>query len=339
MKLEELLLYLCHLFREERTVSAPYHLLKGKKSGQTIQDVGLFSLYPYFGILPKLQRATYDRAIQQLIDQQMLVVQPDGYYQILHMPEQLQTNILYFDGWHYRGNETIFFARVSLAVQTLSQQQAGDMRFIPLQKDDYVQRFVRDFLTWAQYSSGVVGTALKDELTVICEHLTPERAQLLLQRLAGASISGYSWAQLAQYRNESPLETQLAFTSVLHECLALIATLHVPLLQALAQNIRMTEVVTSSAAQTANYFYAGDTIEQIAAKRRLKTSTIEDHLIEMAMNDVNFPFEQFVSEDERASVLALADQLQTKKLRQLKEHVPQLSYFQLRLILAKGGKA
>lgn len=335
MKFKQLLLYLLQSFRQERTISAPYHLVKGKRSGQTIQDAGLFSLYAYFGILPKLSRARYDEAIVELIDGGDITVGDDGYYTV-HQ-QQVDTPP-YFDGWHYRGNEHVFFARLSLAVQTLSQQQAGDLRFIPLQKDEDVQRYVRDFLRWAHYETGTIGHVLKEELQLVCQQLEAKEAQLLMQRLSGAHITGYSWAQLAAARNETQLDTQLAFVHTLHVLLLHIEQQNVPLLQALTQRIKVQTVVTNSAVQTAQLYAQGYTVEQIAHIRRLKVSTIEDHIVEMVMSDAQFSLAAFVDDEDIVKVQALMEQLQTRKLKPLKEQLQHLTYFQLRLILAKGGR-
>lgn len=335
MKFKQLLLYLLQRFQQQRTVSAPFHLLKGKKSGQTIQDVGLFSLYPYFSLLPKLSRARFDEAIQALVIDGTIIVHEQGAYEVL--AERVK-DVCYFNGWHYRGNEHVFFARLSLVVQTLSQQQANDMRFVPLQKDESVQAYVRDFLRWAQYDSGTLGTVLKEELTIVCEELDDEAAQLLLLRLSGANVPGYSWAQLAHYRQEELLDTQLTFISALHHVLRQIELQNVPLLQALTQHIKVEAFVTQSAQQTAQLHKAGYTIAQIAQMRRLKESTIEDHIVEMAMSEEQFELSQFVDVEEVKKVWALVQSLNTRKLKIIKERLPHLTYFQLRLILAKGGQ-
>ncbi len=120
MIFQTLVLNLLHLFNEERTVSAVFHLLRGKRSGQTIQDVGIFRLHEYFGILPKLNRKQFDEQIDQLIEQQYITILPENRYFITEsgLTSLKQPIKISFDGWHYRGNEHIFFARLSLIVQT-----------------------------------------------------------------------------------------------------------------------------------------------------------------------------------------------------------------------------
>ena len=39
----QILLQIFQKLNKERTISAAYHVLRGKRSGQTIQDIGLFN--------------------------------------------------------------------------------------------------------------------------------------------------------------------------------------------------------------------------------------------------------------------------------------------------------
>ncbi|MGO4076159.1 recombinase RecQ, partial [Staphylococcus aureus] len=50
----------------ERSISAVYHLFKGKKSSQTIQDASLFQLSKYFGCYPGFTRDQLNRSTIKL---------------------------------------------------------------------------------------------------------------------------------------------------------------------------------------------------------------------------------------------------------------------------------
>ena len=68
MKLSSILLFIISKMNGQRTMNAGLHLLRGKKSGQTLQDVEYFSVKPFFGILPKLEEKTYMEAAGELIE-------------------------------------------------------------------------------------------------------------------------------------------------------------------------------------------------------------------------------------------------------------------------------
>ena len=77
MIFQQILLKIFLILNKERTVSSAYHLLRGKRSGQTIQDVGMFKLHEYFGLFPKLKRKAFDDTIQELVNQNQLIVHED----------------------------------------------------------------------------------------------------------------------------------------------------------------------------------------------------------------------------------------------------------------------
>lgn len=339
---QTLVLNLLHLFNEERTVSAAYHLLRGKRSGQTIQDVGIFRLHEYFGVLPKLNRNQFDEQINQLTEQQYISILPDNRYMMSEfgLTKLKQSNKVTFDGWHYRGNEHLFFARLSLIVQTLSYQRVGNMKFIPIQQNELIQQWVKHFLKGQQYQNGHLQSILLDEIISSLEksNLEEREMSIMINRLSGVNQPGYTWQQLSMNENLSELDVQLLYIASLHSWLNHLTANEetYPLLNRIAESIRIDIPLTESANQTAQLFKKGYSIEEISMIRKLKTSTIEDHIVELAINDRKFPYQSFLSDEDIQQVLQAMEDYQTKKLKVLHEVVPNLSYFQLRLVLARG---
>ncbi|MET4561003.1 helix-turn-helix domain-containing protein [Lysinibacillus parviboronicapiens] len=337
----QILLQIFHKLNNERTVSAAYHVLRGKRSGQTIQDIGLFQLHNYFGLLPKLPRATFDEAVSTFSQYSWLNMQESGHYSMkkLGLQRAEQTATFLFDGWHYRGNEHAFFARLSLIVQSLSYHRADMHSFSPISKDPQVQAWVRAFLVNHNYQLGHLQQQLFEECQQVLTALplADRQKQLVLYRLSGHSSPGWTWQQLASERNESVLDSQLAFIELLH---TLLNEVHqnstYALLGQIADGLRIKALLTDSAQQTAQLYEQGYSLEQIVQLRNLKQSTIEDHLVEIAMNEPNFSIGPFVSYEEAEKVWQASKHYQTKKLKALHEVVEGMSYFQLRLVLAKG---
>lgn len=337
MIFRQILLQIFHKLQQQRSISAAYHLLKGKRSGQTIQDVGIFKLHDYFGLLPKLSRSLFDQEIAQLVSANLINELSEGRYILLN--QALEKMPLSFDGWHYRGNEHIFFHRLALVVQSLSHHKEQKMSFSPIIKDDDIQQWVRQFLLQNNYQTGKLQPQLYDEIVNSIKQLSldEKQIQIVVNRLSGYGIPGLTWQQLAYDLQQEPLDVQLEFISMLHQWLNQIYNhKSFPLLNAFAQGVRIEAYVTSSARQTAEYFWRGYSIEQISELRRLKISTIEDHLVELAMNESNFPIEQFISDEDATEVRQMIEALQTKKLKLLYTALERFSYFQLRLVLARG---
>ena len=61
------------------------------------------------------------------------------------------------------------------------------------------------------------------------------------------------------------------------------------------------------------------TIDQIATIRRLRQSTIEDHIIEIALSDHLFPIDDFIDQSVATEILHSAKQLGQRKLKPIKE--------------------
>ncbi|BDH61363.1 ATP-dependent DNA helicase RecQ [Lysinibacillus sp. PLM2] len=342
MIFQSIVLKILHKLNSERTISAVYHLIRGKRSGQTIQDVGIFHLHKFFGILPKLSRKIFDEEINSLIENQYISIVQESNYEVTEngLKKVQEPLPITFDGWHYRGNEHLFFARLSLIVQSLSHQKRGIMKFIPIQQNEEVQQWVKNFLLGNHYQNGTLQDSLLEEMILSLENTTCNETDKLfvMQRLAGYKIPGYTWQQISMLENVSNMDVQLTYISCLHNWLNEITQNNeqYPLLNQIAMNIRIEIPLTGSALQTANLFRKGYSIEQISSIRNLKISTIEDHIVELAMNEPNFSIDEFISATDIELVLKAIHDYNTRKLKILHEVIPHLSYFQLRLVLARG---
>lgn len=337
---------LCVIFSRldgEKSVNAGYYLLRGKRSGQTIQDVKYYQLQMYFSILPKLSKSVFDQAVDEMKALNYIIIDDDA---ILHLTtegkELVQTAPPFnFDGWHYRGREEIFFARLSLIVQTVSQFRAGVKQFLPVQRDVEVQQFVKSILRNLPIEDPALSRKLKEALHDALEKSGMEDLQktIFTYRLVGHGYTGWTWQQLGEQLDLSPIDVKLNYIESLHKILKGIENSDEnSLLKQIAKGIKSETLLTDSTRQTKSYFDKGYSMEEIANARRLKLNTIEDHLVEIALNDPNFPLDQFVSSEARIHVLKKSLALGTKRLRPLKEAFPQLTYFQLRLILSASTK-
>ena len=68
MNLSSILLTIIRKLDGERTIYAGFHLLRGKRSGQTLQDVEYYGVKAFFGILPKLSLEQFNEAAKELHD-------------------------------------------------------------------------------------------------------------------------------------------------------------------------------------------------------------------------------------------------------------------------------
>lgn len=342
MLFQQIILHMVERLNGERTISAPLHLLRGKRSGQTIQDVKIYGFTKFFSLFPKLPKNTYDQKITHMIQMDLLTMNGDSVPQITEkgLMELQKMPVLELKGWFYRGNERIFFQRLSLVIQTLSHVHAKNMAFTPVQKDEKVHQWVRQFLKNFPYHSDQFIEQFYQELNRAFQSpkLSELHLSILCHRLTGYGVSGITWQQLSQELKMDELDLHIRFCECLHILLHEISSnSELAYLCKMSEGIKTSTPLTESARKTADLHRQGYSFDQIAAIRQLKTSTIEDHFVEMAMNDPSFSVELFFPGIDLYSLIQQVSNHRSKKLRTLKEAYPTYSYFQLRLLLAVGG--
>jgi len=337
----QLLLYIIQKFNGERSFTAPYYLLKGKKSGQTMQDVTYFQLHSFFSIYSNLKKEEYDLLIFALQAEGLVEIE-EGVLSLTQKGKDLLDDfqVPVFDGWSLRGNEIIFWRRLELVVQTISNFHAGESKFIPNQKDLNIQQFVRNYLRGKDYKAPTFTTIFKKQLIHLMEKatLTDTQKTLFVYRFSGFQVSGLTWEQLAHESTSSVHDVKLQFIEILHKILGCLTEEEHPDIFPLTDGIFVKTPLTESAYKTSLLLEKGYTLEQVAAARNLKVNTIEDHLIEIASANPAFSVENYISLEQMNRVWEISASLHTKKLRLIKEQLPELSYFMIRLALSKGGK-
>ena len=342
MDLSFLLLTIISRLDGERSIYAGLHLLRGKRSGQTLQDVEYYNLKGFFCILPKLQIEVFDEAVARLKEAQYISINEEVVYLTKKGKEILHTLPLYqFNGWDYRGREHVFFSRLSLLVQTSSYFRAGVKSFMPMQNDYDIQLFVKELLLKQGRLDETFSNQILSELRQSIERsgMNDSQKTILVHRLGGYNKTGWTWKQLSDEMDIKPFALTLYYIESLHMLLqAIIQSSQYPILTGIITNIKVSTYLTESTSKTKELFERGLSMQEISQLRHLKMSTIEDHFVEISNNDQSFPMEEFVSPTDINAVVAKSRELDTKRLRLLKEEFPTLTYFQLRLILGVGSK-
>ncbi|MET3575113.1 helix-turn-helix domain-containing protein [Bhargavaea ullalensis] len=340
MSFQDILLAIISRLDGERYKHAAFHLMKGKRSGQTLQDTEYYRLHPFFGMLPSLGNDDFDEAYGRLSEEGLIIESAEGIVSLTDAGRNKARTLpaTRLNGWVYRGRERIFFSRLSLAVQTVSNLAAGRRGFLPVTNDPAIQGDVRRLLL-AFRGTGSAET-FRREIVVSLEEsgMEPGRLSRLAARLSGAGISGMTWDQLSEATGLKPIDLKTELVETLHIWLSVIEGGRYAWLSALAEGIRPDSLLTGSARKTEELYRSGLPMGAIAVQRGLKMSTIEDHFIEIAINDPEFPLDHFVSDADAEAVEREINRLKTRKLSVLKEKFQNLSYFQLRLVMARAGK-
>src|SRR5699024_4914676 len=114
------------VFRTDRTVYATFHLLKGRKGTQTIQDAKLYKLEEYFGLFPYIKREEYNQLLIDLKKEKYILPFQEQFVQITEKAEGVLVSwrgLPNVNGFLYGEYAMLLWKRLSLIVQTISHMQ------------------------------------------------------------------------------------------------------------------------------------------------------------------------------------------------------------------------
>lgn len=351
MKLNDLsfLILLCiHKFNGERSIYGVYHLLTGKKSSQTIFDGKLYELSHLFSIMPFLTRDKLEEIIQQLqrkklikkIEEHKYVVTKYGFDCLIVYKEQnpLPKDL---DGWKYYDKGVTLWERLSLLIQVLSNLNHRKSKYTPINHDEELQNWIKAYILRLRLTRGELAEQIHDECVQLLSTVQDEDALLFVSRLTSHDRIGSTFEQLANLLHKDIVRIHILFHGVLHTFLKEIelATKKYPYLFEVVKDLYHEESLTLSSRQTLRMIQEGKSINEIAAIRHLKQSTIEDHVVEIAQNVSDFSIDSFVTSGNQDKIITMQKELNSKKMKVIKEELGQtVSYFEIRLVLARNGE-
>lgn len=344
--IEIIILYCIKQLKGERTIYSIYHLLKGKKSSQTIQDAHLYGLTNFFRIYEQITRETIQSIIQKALSKHWISSIDDQRYQLtITGEERLRVSLekdpfpKYINGWKYHSSCMEFWERLSLLVQVISNYNYKESSYIPIQKNKQVHIWLKLFLKKNRLQKSSLGRLLFSELVDCLDSAEDIDPSVLIFRLTGFHNIGLTSLQISLKLEIEISRYYIQFQNILHYIMQKVNTnpTRYQLLSTILFDSKENSPLTNSSQITFEYVQKGFTIQDIAKIRHLKTSTIEDHIVEIALNIEGFSIESFIDPDVQRRIVFVAERTKTKQLKVIKSQVDTANYFEIRLVLAKYG--
>jgi uncharacterized protein YpbB len=342
-----IILYCLRKINGERTIYSVFHLLKGKKSSQTIQDAHLFGITNLFKSLEFLDRemveatvknACENKWISQLSEQRYILtskgeIELDSYLKKHPLPT-------YLNGWKNHHISKLFWERISLFVQVISNLTFQESRYVPVQKNKDAHHWMKNFLQQNSMERSELGSELYKELVQCFAQDYRINPNVFVLRLTGYRRIGLTSIQASQKLGMEYTYYHIEFQNILH---FLIQTVEeqieeYELLSALIVGKEQSITLTQSTQKTYDLLKAGYSIYQVSKLRALKQSTIEDHVVEIVLNIKDFSINPYIDIKLQHSIKEIARKYSTKQLRYIREKISHASYFEIRLVLAKYGE-
>lgn len=343
MLYQTVLLHMQNALAHDRSISGAYYVLTGKQSIQTIQDAKLFRLEPYYGTYRSLKKQTFMKQVKKLEDTGLLQAKTtDNHFELteegrefLHDHGRLLQNY-FFQGTHYHTFDRIFYKRLSLLVQVWTNAQQNNPTYIPVVDDPSITNWVKQKYRQLKQPASAYLSKLYEEFSFVFESLQVNEAiHIWVRQLTGYKRIGWTEQQLAVEYKKSAADIHLLTTSINHMLLNQIDadTNKLPLLSLIAAQEGTASRLTKSAQKTAQLL-PSHSLEEIAQERCLKLNTIYDHIVEISLNEAQFPLERFVSPPVQIQIEEAMKQAGSWKLKDIKALLPeQIRYFDIRLVL------
>lgn len=329
-----------------------YHLLKGKRTTSILLYGAFYGQLPYVAVFPKLTIAEVEMSIDHLVQAGFLIRENDfvqitaaGYKWLentLSVQEKWQT----LNGFRYSRIATPFKDQLFFATQVISELAHQQQDYLPLENQYLRQMQLKQWLSPLLKQKERLIAEFYQEWQNFLKALPAESANRWAKRLTGYQQTGFTLTQMSQQEQLAGWKLSLIEQAELHELLRQLEEKSeaFPLFKSLLTSLGITKE-NQSAATSYQLFIQGKTIEQIAVIRKLKPSTIAEHLIESCLFYPDFPYERVFSQTEWNHLKAYQKQkpdIRTWNYQALKDQLPMISYpkmclFQL-FVLNKGEK-
>jgi uncharacterized protein YpbB len=344
-----LLISLLSTIKSNRSPAAIYHILTGKKSSQTIQDLQVFQLYPYYGLLPNLTRQTFDDAINSIVDEGFMVWVNKKDYRLTDQAQDYLTTKTHADVYFHvlvhavdEAAKLIFTERLYLTIQTFTYRVMNEKGFIPVTDDVTIQSFVKQYYHAHKQQLNDWLEACYKLLYEVLKTYPEHDRHIFLDRLSTYNHHGQSLQQLMDRYKTNEVNIRLTLALIERDLFIRSQqeqTCLTDLLPGENSNQMYPTLMTRSAQKTHQLVMRGYNIDELIQLRQLKRGTIEDHLVEICTLDDHFKLTDYVTEEKIALIEAYLSTRQTQKLGEIKRHLPAaISYLDLRLVFAHYQK-
>ncbi|WP_440895759.1 helix-turn-helix domain-containing protein [Amphibacillus sp. Q70] len=329
----------------QRSTASIYHIFSGRRSAQTIQDAHIYQLTNLYAIYNQLKRREFEQVLAHLIEQNYLRIDDQNHAELTKMGELYLNEhkddhpIQAFKGIDYVNKTGPFMARLLLTLQTYSNLSMNHKQFQPIIDSSVIQKWVKQYY---QHNQDTINWLSKvhGHLAKFLATIDEQQAQIFVERLTGYQRFGLTIQQVAIKYNLSIHDVYLLLTASYHQLISFIEMNQInPLFKFIPnreqQQIKST--VTQSAEKTYQLILQGYSVEQIMKRRRLKRSTIEDHIVELTYSIPEFNIAPFIEPEAFKYILAKINQVEDHRLSTIKQLLgDHYSYFQIRLTMARA---
>ena len=287
-------------------LSSVCHLLNGKRTASVLTFGFFQDSLPFFGLFPNMTIEFLKKRCLQLGAQGLLDREDDRFIITAKGLATIDGEILglanKYDGVCYSRTAQPFFELLLFATQVVSHASYQERHYIPIDSNNFHQYQVKRWYAKHKVNPTFIADFYQEWERLVLAFPESERESLVAM-LSGVTQVGQTFDQ-AFYQDVqqcSKVEKYLMKTALQHAFIKEVDSFSgdYPLFYSLYA-ILLETAGNRSAAETYRLSKAGHSVEAIKIKRRLKESTIVDHIIEGLILDAQPLYSLYLPEDSRA---------------------------------------
>lgn len=339
-------MFLLRLFSDEKAKkeTSVFYILQGKRTASMLYRAVDYGLESVFGFFPKLVRTDYQKQLDHLITAKYLSLAEESQDILLTAEGKLALKAYFSE--HYEPNHlnwltegkivSAFQKVVYFLTQIFSEARYSNQRYIPIEKNISIQQWVKKWLYNHSLSPQELGVPFGLEWKNLLSQMEPKNAVILVQLMSGHDMTGWTKAQIAQNMKLEEVEVHVRLLDALNYIIHLTVEnkTEVPLFASILSNLKKNSQmgISKSAQDTLVLLQQNYSLNQICTLRKLKKSTISEHIIELVIVDPSLQAKAFVPEEVYLSLQQLFDDYPELTFQEAASKIPDMEFYWFRLV-------
>lgn len=344
--------YLEHLilsmYQEPTNTGQVHNVLTGRSTPSILYLTEIKNWKHLYGILPRLSRHLIDNVQDQFVFNKLVdSIDSDGNkYQLTPLAKKLLEDffkeefvpkkISSFMAYDLRSD---FWLLVCFFSQVVSEKAYKNTHYTPLKKDITSQLFLKDLI---RREKDFDNKWIKEQIAIL-KCLDSLTADFLANTLLGHGVNASTLNQLARSLEIHKDQVYVKRFAAIYDYFDIINSQDHPLHQKIL-NFSMKNQgygLTSSALDTLELLQSGYNLNQISLRKRIKLSTVKEHILEIAFKLPQINLSQLIPSNKKQEILTYFKTSQDWQYRNAKEGITDLEFYHYRLVelelLRNGG--
>lgn len=333
--------YILSLFDDNTdvTVRQLNLIASGKRTPSVLYNVEKNNLYVLFALFPDISLKEWQHVIQYLISDGLLELH-DDYVKIT--PEgsiqkdkflKKHTFINNLDQLHYSATKKLYWRRFIFITQILSEFSYQNKRYIPYLTSVDDQMSTKKWLSTLNEPLSELALSWMRELTALLQLFTIEHANFIAGHFIGHGLSGKTSRQLQSVYDLSSEHYVVLIDQLSYQMAQLDKDIF-PLMTSLWDHTHSDcdEGLSRSAWLSKMLLEKGYSLEEVARRRKLKSNTIKEHILECVLITDWSYYKRYISSKHYKSLHSLFTSKPSTDFSEAKERISDLDFFTFRLV-------